>query len=163
MNNFDLVIFDCDGVLVDSERIANEAFANLLNDEFGFSLSLDDMFEIFVGHSSRQCIEIIKGMLGKKPPDDLEERYKNEINLALSSSVTRVNGIGKAISDITIPYCVASGGSHEKMKITLGKTNLLQFFENKLHSTSDVSREKPFPDIYLHAAQTMGVSDPSDV
>ncbi len=48
MNNFDLVIFDCDGILVDSERIANEAFANLLNDEFGFSLSLDDMFEIFV-------------------------------------------------------------------------------------------------------------------
>ena len=161
MNNFDLIIFDCDGVLVDSERIANEAFANLLNDEFGFSLSLDDMFEIFVGHSSRQCIEIIEGMLGKKPPGDLEERYKNEINLALNSSVTRVNGIGKAISDITIPYCVASGGSHEKMKITLGKTNLFQFFENKLYSTSDVSREKPFPDIYLHAAQSMGASDPS--
>ncbi len=161
MNNFDLIIFDCDGVLVDSERIANEAFANLLNDEFGLSLSLDDMFEIFVGHSSHQCIEIIEGMLGKKPPGDLEARYKNEINLALSSSVARVNGIGKAISDITIPYCVASSGSHEKMKLTLGKTNLLQFFENKLYSTSDVSRDKPFPDIYLHAAQNMGIADPS--
>ncbi len=161
MRNFDLIIFDCDGVLVDSERIANEAFASLLNHEFGFSLSLDDMFETFVGHSSSQCVEIVEEMLGKKPPDDLEERYKIEINLALGSSVTRVDGIGKAISDITIPYCVASGGSHEKMRITLGKTNLLQFFENKLHSTSDVSRDKPFPDIYLHAAQNMGIADPS--
>jgi beta-phosphoglucomutase-like phosphatase (HAD superfamily) len=125
MRNFDLIIFDCDGVLVDSERIANEAFASLLNHEFGFSLSLDDMFETFVGHSSSQCIGIVEEMLGKKPPDNLEERYKNEINLALGSSVTRVDGIGKAISDITIPYCVASGGSHEKMRITLGKTNLL--------------------------------------
>ena len=159
MHNFHLIIFDCDGVLVDSERIANEVFAKVLNEECGFSLSLDDMFKTFVGHSSSQCMEIVEEMLGKKPPAGLEERYKNDINSALKSSVVPITGIHKAISEISVPYCVASSGSYEKMQTTLGKTGLLQFFEGKLHSTSDVKRGKPFPDIYLHAAQNMGVSD----
>ena len=161
MDNFELIIFDCDGVLVDSERIANEVFAKVLKEECGIALTLDDMFEIFVGHSSSQCMEIIEEMLGEEPPSGLEERYKNDIVFALRSSVTPINGIGRAIAEISIPYCVASSGSYEKMHTTLGKTNLLQLFEDKLYSTSDVSRGKPFPDIYLHAAQNMGVSDPS--
>ena len=161
MSKFELVIFDCDGVLVDSERIANEVFATVLNEECGFSLSLDDMFQTFVGCSSSQCMEIIEEMLGIAPPPNLEQRYKEEINKALSTSVTAVAGIEKALSDISIPFCVASGGSHEKMQTTLGKTNLLQHFEGKLHSTSDVDRGKPHPDIYLHAAGKMGVFDSS--
>ena len=161
MNKFELIIFDCDGVLVDSERIANEVFARVLNEECGFSLSLEDMFQTFVGHSSSQCMSIIKKMLGKEPPSNLEQRYKDEINLALASSVTAVSGIEKAINDLTIPFCVASSGSHEKMQTTLGKTNLLHYFEGKLNSTSDVEHGKPCPDIYLQAASKMGVLDPS--
>ena len=164
MSKFQLIIFDCDGVLVDSERITNEVFARVLNETCGFSLSLDDMLQTFVGHSTAQCMKIVEGMLGEKPPDELEQKFKNEINVALKSSVTAVNGIAKAISDISfasIAYCVASSGSYEKMHTTLGKTNLLQFFEGKLYSTSDVKLGKPFPDIYLYAAQSMGVSDPS--
>ncbi|MFT5578633.1 MAG: HAD superfamily hydrolase (TIGR01509 family) [Paraglaciecola psychrophila] len=161
MNNFELIIFDCDGVLVDSERIANEVFAKVLNEEFGFSLSLEDMFQTFVGHSSSQCMGIIKEMLGKEPPSHLEKRYKDEINDALSNSVTAVSGIEQAIDEISIPFCVASSGSHEKMHTTLGKTKLLKHFEGRLYSTSDVKRGKPHPDVYLHAAHKMGVSDPS--
>lgn len=161
MTNFELIIFDCDGVLVDSERIANEVFAKVLNEECGFKLNLDDMFQIFVGHSSSQCMVIVREMLGEEPPDHLEQRYKSEINDALAKSVTAVPGIEKAISDLSIPFCVASSGSHEKMQTTLGKTDLLQHFEGRLHSTSDVERGKPFPDIYLYAAHQMGVSDPS--
>lgn len=160
MEDFDLIIFDCNGVLVDSERIANEVFANILNEECGFSLNLNDMFEKFVGRSSLQCMELIEELLGEKPPNGLEDRYKSEIDLALKLSVTSVKGIEKALAEITIPYCVASSGSYEKMHTTLGKTNLLPIFEGKLHSTSDVSRGKPFPDIYHHAAQNMGVKDP---
>ena len=119
MNHFDLIIFDCDGVLVDSERIANEVFAKILNEECGFSLSLDDMFEKFVGRSSLQCMELIEELLAEKPPRGLEERYKTEIDLALKSSVTSVKGIKKVLPEITIPYCVASSGSYEKMQITL--------------------------------------------
>ena len=161
MSNFELIIFDCDGVIVDSERIANEVFAKVLNEECGFSLSLDDMFQTFVGYSSSQCMAIIKEMLGEEPPPHLESRYKEEINHALATSVTAVSGIENAITNISIPYCVASSGSYEKMRTTLGKTKLLKYFDGKLHSTTDVDRGKPFPDIYLYAAKKMGVLDPS--
>ncbi len=100
MSAFELIIFDCDGVLVDSERIANEVFAAVLNEECGFSLSLDDMFQKFVGHSSSQCMEIIEDMFGKAPPPNLEQRYKEEINQALSTSVTAVAGIETALREI---------------------------------------------------------------
>jgi len=100
MNDFDLIIFDCDGVLVDSERIANEVFAGVLNRELGFSLSLEDMFEHFVGRSSAQCMQIIENMLGSKPPSSLETMYKTEINQALEKSITAVNGIEKTLRDI---------------------------------------------------------------
>ena len=159
MNKFDLIIFDCDGVLVDSERIANEVFANILNQEFGFNLSLADMFEMFVGRSSQQCMELIEELVGRKPPEDLEARYKNEINQVLALSVEPVNGIEKALAEISVPYCVASSGTYDKMRTTLGKTQLLPMFEGRLHSTSDVERGKPYPDIYLHAAKSMGVTD----
>lgn len=161
MENFKLIIFDCDGVLVDSERIANEVFAKILNEECGFNFSLDDMFNTFVGHSASQCHAIIKEMLGKEPPPQIDQRYKDEIGHVLATSVVAVTGIEKALTEITIPYCVASSGSHEKMQITLGRTQLLQYFEGNINSTSDVENGKPFPDIYLHAAAKMGVSDPS--
>ena len=157
---FDLVIFDCDGVLVDSERIANEVFARVLNEECGLSFGLAEMFDIFVGHSTAQCMQIVAQMLGRTPPAGLEERYKNDINTALRESVCAVTGIEQALAELALPYCVASSGSHEKMRVTLGKANLLTLLEGKLHSTSDVARGKPFPDIYLHAARNMGCVDP---
>ena len=161
MNDFELIIFDCDGVLVDSERIANTVFARVLNQECGFSLSLDDMFETFVGHSSTQCMQIVKEMLGHAPPDNLEERYKTEVNAALAKDVIAVNGIEKALEEISIPFCVASSGSHAKMHTTLGKTKLIKHFEGKIFSASDVKNGKPAPDIYLHAAAAMGETVPN--
>ncbi|MBX2847463.1 MAG: HAD family hydrolase [Acidiferrobacterales bacterium] len=159
--SFELLIFDCDGVLFDSERIANQVFANILNEECGFSLGLEDMFRTFVGHSSSQCMQIIEDMLGETPPAHLEQRYKQEINRALALSVTSVKGIESVLDEISIPFCVASSGSHEKMQTTLGKTGLLKYFEGKLFSASDVARSKPHPDVYLHAASSMGNIDPT--
>lgn len=161
MKDFELIIFDCDGVLVDSERIANEVFAKILNEECGFSFSLDDMFQIFVGHSASQCHAIIKEMLGKEPPPQIEQRYKDEIGHVLATSVEAVTGIEKALNEIKTPYCVASSGSHEKMHTTLGRTKLLHYFDGNINSTSDVENGKPSPDIYLNAAAKMGVSDPA--
>lgn len=160
MNEFELIIFDCDGVLVDSERISNEVFAGILNEECGLSLSLADMFQIFVGHSSRQCMDILKSMLGKEPPERIEARYRHEIDLALGAKVTAVRGVETVLENSTIPFCVASSGSHEKMQMTLGKTGLLKYFKGVRFSVSDVKQGKPFPDVYLHAAEMMGVSDP---
>lgn len=160
MAGFELVIFDCDGVLVDSERMANEVFANILNEECGFSLSLQDMFDTFVGRSAAQCMEIIEQMYGREPPAGLAQRYENEINAALRESVTAVDGIEQVLAQINVPWCVASSGSYEKMNTTLGKANLLDRMQGKLFSTSDVARGKPFADIYLHAAKQMGCDDP---
>jgi HAD superfamily hydrolase (TIGR01509 family) len=157
--SFDLIIFDCDGVLVDSERIANRVFARVLEEECGLSLSLEQMFHHFVGHSQAQCLAIIEEMTGAIPPPGLGERYRNEINRELAESVVAVNGIEAVLEAIDTPYCVASGGSHDKMQTTLGKTGLAKYFDGNLFSVSEVARAKPFPDVYLHAAQSMGVDN----
>lgn len=159
-DSFDLIIFDCDGVLVDSERIANRVFARVLEQDCGLNLSLEQMFDNFVGHSQAQCLAIIEEMTGAPPPPGLSERYRNEINRELAESVVAVDGIEAVLEAIEIPYCVASGGSHEKMQTTLGKTGLAKFFDGNLFSVSEVARAKPFPDIYLHAARSMGVDNP---
>ncbi|HEY5739830.1 MAG TPA: HAD family phosphatase [Gammaproteobacteria bacterium] len=157
---FDLVIFDCDGVLVDSERLANEVFAGILREVCGLDFSLDEMFDTFVGHSKAQCLAKIEAMIGEPPPDELERRYREDINQALASSVQAIDGIEAVLAQLALPCCVASSGSHDKMRLTLGKTGLIGYFDGNIFSTSEVERGKPHPDIYLHAAARMGVSDP---
>ncbi len=161
MNNFELLIFDCDGVLVDSEAISQEAYAAVLNEECGLSLSLDDMYAMFLGLSLGQSMIRVETIIGRKPPSDLEEKCHKAINAALAESIAPVAGIHQAINSLTTPYCVASSGTYEKMRITLGKTKLLPFFEGNIFSTSDVVRGKPYPDIYLYAAEKMGDYSPS--
>ena len=159
--SFDLIIFDCDGVLVDSERVANEVFAQVLDEVCGLKFTLDDMFDTFVGHSRAQCLQKIEAMIGEPPPAELDLRYQRDIDDALRKTVQAIDGIESALETLSLPYCVASSGSHGKMKMTLGKTGLMRFFEGNIFSTSDVERGKPHPDIYLHAARTMGVTDPA--
>src|ERR1041385_4349880 len=157
MPNYELVVFDCDGVLVDSERITNQVFAEMLN-EFGLPLTLEDMFEQFVGRSMAQCLEKISDMLGKEPPEDFVRSYHTRTKAALESSLVAVPGIEEALDKITLPYCVASSGDHEKMRITLGLTGLLPRFEGKLFSVTEVKNPKPAPDVFLYAAGKCGAT-----
>ncbi len=157
----ELVIFDCDGVLVDSERIANEVFARALREVCGLEFTLEQMFDTFVGHSKDQCLAKIEALLGAPPPVELERRYRDEINAALAAAVVPVDGIETVLQTLDLPYCIASSGSHDKMRLTLGKTGLLDYFAGNLFSTSEVARGKPHPDIYLHAAERMGGVDPA--
>lgn len=154
---FELVIFDCDGVLVDSERIACEVFSKVLREVCGLEFTLDQMFDYFVGNSQARCLSIITEMLGEPPPDELAERYNLDINRALQESVVAVSGVEQVLQQLEIPCCVASSGSHEKMRLTLGKTGLIDYFRGNIFSTGDVDRGKPYPDIYLHAAESMGI------
>lgn len=156
---FDLVIFDCDGVLVDSERITNTIFAAMLN-ELGLPVSLDDMFRDFVGRSMAQCLEIIENRLGQPAPEGFLRDYNERITVALSRDLKSVAGIEAVLDNIDVPICVASSGSHDKMRLTLGLTGLLDRFDGALFSATDVERGKPHPDVFLHAAERMGV-DPS--
>lgn len=160
MPAFELVIFDCDGVLVDSERITNQVFADMLN-EIGVPVTLEDMFEHFVGRSMDQCLELISGILGSDPPVDFVENYRIRTTSALESKLTPVLGIEEVLNDIKMPFCVASSGDHAKMRTTLGITKLLPRFEGTLFSVTDVARGKPAPDVFLFAAKQCGIN-PSD-
>ena len=161
MPPYQLVIFDCDGVLVDSERITNQVFADMLG-EHGLTFTLEDMYEQFVGHSMAHCLDKITTMLGKPPPPDFVAIYRARSERALQAQVTPVPGIEQALDQIAlqlaIPWCVASNGKHDKMRLTLGLTGLLPRFEGRLFSGSEVARPKPAPDIFLHAAGRCGVA-----
>jgi HAD superfamily hydrolase (TIGR01509 family) len=153
---FGLVIFDCDGVLVDSELITNRVFARMLN-EVGIAVSLEDMFERFVGRSMPQCLEIITELLGRPVPPHFVEEYQTQSAAALRSELKAVPDIETVLSTLRIPYCVASSGTHQKMQTTLGITGLLPQFRGKMYSVTEVAQSKPFPDVFLHAARQQGV------
>ena len=153
---FRLVIFDCDGVLVDSERISNRVFCSMLND-LGLSLTLEDMFQHFVGLSMPQCVELITGMLGGPPPRDFVGTLRERTEAALRAEVTPMPGVAEVLDLIRVPYCVASSGNHEKIRLTLGATGLLEKFDNRIYSVVDVEKPKPAPDMFLHAARRMAV------
>jgi HAD superfamily hydrolase (TIGR01509 family) len=156
MGRFQLVIFDCDGVLVDSERITNRVFADMLN-ELGLAVTLEFMFERFVGNSFARCLDLVAQMLGRPPPPDFADQFHRRTRAALVAEVAPVPGIVSALDHVGLPYCVASSGEHEKMRATLGAAGLLHRLEGKLYSVTEVARGKPAPDIFIHAAKRMGV------
>jgi HAD superfamily hydrolase (TIGR01509 family) len=153
----ELVIFDCDGVLVDSERITNRVFCDMLND-LGLNVTLEDMFERFVGHSMSQCVEMITELLGAPPPDDFVPTLRHKTAAAFVTEVQPVDGVSAVIDALSVPYCVASSGEPEKIRLTLHQTGLLSRFEGRIFSVVDVTHPKPAPDVFLHAATTMGAS-----
>ena len=153
---FGLVIFDCDGVLVDSELITNRVFGQMLN-ELGIAISLEDIFERFVGRSMPQCLEILAKLLGRPVPQHFVEEYQTRSATALKSELKAVPDIETVLAAMRVPYCVASSGSHEKMHTTLGITGLLPQFRGKMYSVTEVAQSKPFPDVFLHAARQQGV------
>lgn len=149
-----LVILDCDGVLVDSERVVHTVLARMLV-ELGVSLTLTEVIDAFIGGSDDRDIAVIKRLTGSAPPVEFMRRFKQETHEALQS-VTPVPGIVDALDSIAWQQCVASNGSHAKMRQTLGRTGLLSRFEGKIFSAEDVANPKPAPDVYVHACVSMG-------
>ena len=154
---FELLIFDCDGVLVDSELITNRVFVGMLN-ELGLALTLEDMFERFVGRSMPQCLSMIKELLCHEVPEEFVAEFRVRIAAALKSELKAVPGIESVLESVKLPYCVASSGTHDKMQLTLGLTGLLPKFQGKMFSVTEVAHPKPFPDVFLHAAKQSGVA-----
>jgi HAD superfamily hydrolase (TIGR01509 family) len=153
---FDLIIFDCDGVLVDSEPVSNAVFADMLR-EIGLDLTLEEMFAEFVGLSMESCMEKVGLRLGRPPPEDFAARVHEAELSALAERVKPVRGVTHVLDALPIPCCVASSGTHDKMNLTLSTTGLLERFHGRLFSATEVPRGKPHPDVFLHAAKQMGV------
>jgi HAD superfamily hydrolase (TIGR01509 family) len=155
--SFDLVIFDCDGVLVDSEPITSRVFTQMLN-ELGLAVTVNQVFEQFVGNSLAYCLERVGQLLKGDVPADFAHRYQQRAAEALKRELKAVPGIEEVLEAIQVPYCVASNGSMEKMQVTLGMTGLLPRFKDRLFSISEVARGKPHPDIFLYAAEKSGAT-----
>jgi HAD superfamily hydrolase (TIGR01509 family) len=155
-----LVIFDCDGVLVDSERLCHEALRQTLAD-VGVELTLEQAFAHFMGTSEPVLLGIVERLLGAPPPADFIERFVARSFDAFRDELQAVDGVHDVIRALAAPYCVASNGPKQKMRFTLGHTGLLPHFEDRLFSAEDVTRPKPAPDLFLHAARTMG-AEPAD-
>lgn len=153
---FDLIIFDCDGVLVDSERLAIEVDRRVLAD-LGWSLSHSEILHRFVGRSAAHFLAEIERHLGVTLPDDWEGPYQSWYDDAFARELTAVPGVEAALDEIVTPACVASSGSHAKIRRTLGLTGLHARFEGRIFSADDVVEGKPAPDLFLHAAETLGV------
>jgi HAD superfamily hydrolase (TIGR01509 family) len=157
---FELVIFDCDGVLVDSERICVRVDVEVLA-EMGCAFSRDEVVELFVGSSTEVCRAILEEHLGRPVEDGWHRRYAHRYDEALLAELTAVDGVEVALDGLTVPCCVASNSGHETIRRNLRTTGLLaRFADGRVFSATDVARGKPEPDLFLHAARTLGV-DPS--
>ncbi len=154
----DLLLFDCDGVLVDSEPISGRVFAEVLT-ECGLPTTPDESNSLYRGRTMKACVALAEARLGRPLPADLIPRYDARVRAEFERSLQPVPGVARAIETIVargLATCVASSGSVAKMQLTLGLTGLLPHFEGRLYSATDVPRSKPHPDVFLHAAREMG-------
>ena len=149
------VIFDCDGVLVDSEPIANRVLASLLT-EAGLPTTFADCMRDYRGRSMASCMALASERLGSPMPADLPDRYYAEVKAVFARELEAVPGVVGALDRIALPSCVASSGPHHKMRVTLERTGLWDRFAGRIFSASEVEHGKPAPDLFLYAARRMG-------
>ncbi len=149
-----LVIFDCDGVLVDSEMIASQVLGEQLS-RLGLPLSAAECRERFTGRSLRSVRAMVEKELGHPLAHDFEEKLKELDQLAFEKDLKAVTGIEGALRAIPVPVCVASSGSPEKINTSLHLTGLADFFGGNLFSSSMVANGKPAPDLFNFAARRM--------
>ncbi|WP_309065280.1 HAD family hydrolase [Microbacterium sp.] len=152
-----LVIFDCDGVLVDSERLSVEIDRRVLSD-LGWELTRGEIVHRFVGRSNAHFRAEVEAHLGRELPEDWEAPYQRWYIEAFERELRAVPGVEAALDVISAPTCVASSGTHEKIRMMLGHTGLLPRFEGRIFSAVDVENGKPAPDLFLHAAANLGVA-----
>lgn len=155
--DWNLIIFDCDGVLVDSEPLQNRVFYRMLG-ELGWDAGYEQTVRTFIGRSMADCLAIAERRLGRALPADFEARLQEETFATFDRELGPVPGVEQALDRIKTPVCVASSGSLTKMRKTLTLTGLLPRFEGQMFSATQVERGKPHPDLFLYAAREMGVS-----
>ncbi len=153
-----LVVFDCDGVLVDSERLSIRVDVEYL-ERLGWPMSEAEIVERFVGRSDADMRAAIEDHLGRPIPADIEAWFARVYLETFETELTTVDGIVEALDAVVAagtPVCVASSGSHEKIRRSLGLTGLTGYFGERIFSATDVEHGKPAPDLFLHAAAELG-------
>ncbi|WP_295815004.1 HAD family phosphatase [uncultured Nitratireductor sp.] len=156
-----LVIFDCDGVLVDTESLANQRLAEILT-EHGLPITMAESRKRFMGRTMKSVRDIVLAENDIDLGADFADRWLDELPSIFANGVEAIPFVREVIlylNAIDTPYCVASSAKVEKMHMTLGATGLLPLVEYVLFSAWMVERGKPAPDLFLHAAETMGQED----
>ncbi|MBT2384392.1 HAD family phosphatase [Streptomyces sp. ISL-11] len=157
---YDLVIFDNDGVLVDSEPIANTILAAYLS-ELGHPTTYDDSLRDYMGAAVHHVHDLVRERTGRQLPHDFDETLHARTFASFERELQPIKGASNVLETLVtagVPYCVASSGSHERIRVGHRRTGLDEWFEEEwIFSSEDVGRGKPAPDLFLHAARTMGV------
>jgi len=149
------IIFDCDGVLVDSEKISSKILVDMAN-ALGANINMDYAEHNFTGKSLNSVFLKIENLTAKKLPDNHEKVYRDQSFAMFKEKLQPIKGIHKLLDEISVPYCVASNGPVNKMVLNLSIANLLDKFENRMFSAYQIKRWKPDPELFLHAAREMG-------
>ncbi len=154
----ELVIFDCDGILVDTETIANEVLSDFMK-EIGLNFSPLECHRRFTGTAMDTIREEACRLSGKKLPEDWADKVRQADLVAFEAGIEPIPGILDVVAQLKaegIPFCVGSSGRYEKMRMTLGSSGLWETFKDVLYSAQDCKMGKPAPDIFLYAAKGMG-------
>ena len=155
MKNVKCIIFDCDGILVDSETIANQVLLSM-SAPFGLKMTMEEAVKNFNGRRLKNIFEQIEKLTDKKLPDSFETDFRKQTFEAFKTDLKAVKGVRKFIENLSVPYCVASSGPVEKITFNLTTTELIQNFENRIFSSYEINSWKPDPDIFIHACNQMG-------
>ena len=155
MSKYSCVIFDCDGVLVDSEAIAIGVLVEMAN-VLGAKMDIEVALQDLKGKAMHHCKALISERIGAALPESFESDYRNQTFAAFRSKLKPIQGIQDVLEHLKLPYAVASSGPEHKIRLNLELTGLLPFFEGHIFSCYTLQKWKPEPDVYLWAAKTMG-------
>ena len=154
-----LIIFDCDGVLVDSEPLAARVLAQAIRG-FGLAMTDAEAAEVFVGCSMEMVVEIVEARLGCPMEARFAESFLDRLHVEMRYDLAAIDGVGEAIEKIRLhprvgALCVASNGEAETVALSLEAVGLISFFTGRLYTAGMAGRPKPHPDLFLHAAREM--------
>ncbi len=159
MRDFDLIIFDCDGVLVDSEPLSCACLASALT-RHGIDTSLDLVFERFLGRSFATVEAHVLATTGANLPPEFRDALRDDVTAAFTRDLRAIDGIAELLARLDQPYCLASSSDRPRIDLSLKLTGLDPAFAGRIFNAEMVARGKPAPDLFLHAAAGMG-ADPA--
>jgi HAD superfamily hydrolase (TIGR01509 family) len=150
----DLVIFDCDGVLVDSEELSCRCLSDALR-QIGVEMSTEQALKLFLGRSTAAVTEYCRAA-GQPVPANFLTDLAGQVRETFRSQLKPIQGVGAVLADLRLPHCVASSSDLERVRFSLELTGLARYFGKYLYTSQMVRRGKPAPDLFLHAAGEMG-------
>jgi HAD superfamily hydrolase (TIGR01509 family) len=149
----DLIIFDCDGVLVDSEVLSCRCLSEVLA-TYGITLELAEALELFLGRSTAAVVQHYAAQ-GRTLPESFLTDLKSRVRLTFQASLQPITGAGSLLEALYVPHCVASSSDLDRVSFSLARTGLASYFGERLYTSQMVARGKPAPDLFLHAADKL--------